>query len=83
LRIKLDTTNRGKSDDQYVLEGNILRASECHRVDVLPVIRERHKLLAEADGVLARCDAIINLEIFFGDALRGVRNALREGTRDK
>jgi hypothetical protein len=56
----------------------ILRTGECHRVDVLPIVRERHKRLAEANGVLAGRDAIINLEFLLGDALRGIRNAVRK-----
>jgi hypothetical protein len=71
-----------KSDGQHVLEGEVLRASERHRVDVLPIIRERHKLLTEANGVLARWNTIINFEVFLGNALRGIRNAVRnKGTR--
>jgi hypothetical protein len=62
---------------EYVLEVTV-RTRERHGVDVLPIIRERHKRLAKANGVLARCDAIINLEFFLRDALRGNRNAVRK-----
>jgi hypothetical protein len=60
---------------------DILRTSERHRVDVLPIVCERHKSLAEANGVFAGCDAIINLEFFLGYTLRGIRNAVKKKRR--
>lgn len=79
LRIKLETTSRKKRVRlKPVLERNILRTSECHGVNVLPIVCERHKRLAEANGILARWHAIISLEFFLRDALRGMRNTVRK-----
>ena len=38
-----------------------MRTGHADRVDVLAVAGEGHLLLAEADGVLARADAIVDL----------------------
>ena len=38
-------------------------------VDVLPVVRARHELLAETDGVLALGDTVEDLKVLLGDAL--------------
>jgi hypothetical protein len=73
LRIKLETT--GKKKKRHVKSTKYVRrrhshTSECHRVDVLPIIRERHIGLTEADGVLAPRNTIVNLKLLLGDALR-------------
>jgi len=54
-----------------VYSGYTPRTSKSHGVDVLPVIRERHIRLAEANGVLARLDTIVHFKLFLGNALKG------------
>jgi hypothetical protein len=44
---------------------------ERHGVNVLPVVRERHVRLAEANGVLALRNASIDFKSFLGNALKG------------
>jgi hypothetical protein len=39
---------------------------------------EYHKTPAEANGVLTLGDPIIDLKFFLGDALRGIRNTVKE-----
>ena len=53
-----------------VYSGYTPRTGKGHGVDVLPVIRERHIRLAEANGVLARLDAIVHFKLFLGNALK-------------
>ena len=54
---------------RYVIKDS--HTSERHRINVLPIIRERHIGLTEANGVFPLSNTIVNLKFLLGDALRG------------
>jgi hypothetical protein len=53
--------------------------SERHRINVLPIIPERHIGLTEANGIFPLSNTIVNLKISLGDALRGVQKRREKG----
>ena len=72
LRIKLETTNEEKKNPPlatWCTGGVTPHTGERHGVDILSVVCERHVGLAEANGIFALGNTVIDLELLFGNAL--------------